>query len=105
MRLWSTSFSRTSATSAIAGSGARLSVGDEHFATNVIRGRLLGLARGWGRGLGPVALLACLPGEQHELGLLAFGLALRAHGWRVSYFGGDTPLEERRARDRGGTRI
>lgn len=69
-------------------------IGEEHFATNVIRGRLLGLARGWGRGLGPVALLACLPGEQHELGLLAFGLALRAHGWRVSYFGGDTPLED-----------
>ena len=70
------------------------SVGEEHFASSVIRGRMLGLARGWGRGVGPVALLACLPGEQHELGLIAFGLALRAHGWRIAYLGSDTPLEE-----------
>jgi MerR family transcriptional regulator, light-induced transcriptional regulator len=70
-----------------------VSVAQEHFASNVLRGRLLGLARGWGRGVGPVAMLACLPGEQHELGLIAFGLALRAHGWRISYFGGNTPLE------------
>jgi methanogenic corrinoid protein MtbC1 len=55
---------------------------------------MLGLARGWGRGLGPVALLACLPGEQHELGLIAFGLALRGRGWRIAYLGSDTPLEE-----------
>lgn len=68
------------------------SVAQEHFASTVLRGRMLGLARGWGRGLGPGALLACLPGEQHELGLVAFGLALRARGWRVAYLGPDTPL-------------
>jgi methanogenic corrinoid protein MtbC1 len=54
---------------------------------------LLGLARGWGQGLGPTALLACAPGEQHDLGLIAFGLALRARGWRILYLGPDTPLE------------
>jgi DNA-binding transcriptional MerR regulator len=70
-----------------------ISVAQEHFASNVLRGRLLALARGWGRGVGPVALLACLPGEQHDLGLIAFGLALRSHGWRIAYFGPDTPLE------------
>jgi len=70
-----------------------VSVAQEHFASNVLRGRLLGLARGWGRGVGPIAMLACLPGEQHELGLIAFGLALRSHGWRISYFGSNTPLE------------
>jgi DNA-binding transcriptional MerR regulator len=69
------------------------SVAQEHFAGSVIRGRMLGLARGWGLGVGPVALLACLAGEQHDLGALAFGLALRSRGWRVSYFGADTPLE------------
>jgi len=69
------------------------SVAHEHFASSVLRGRMLGLARGWGRGLGPLALLACLPGEQHELGLIAFGLALRARGWRVAYLGSDTPVE------------
>jgi MerR family transcriptional regulator, light-induced transcriptional regulator len=71
----------------------KASVAQEHFASSVLRGRLLGLARGWGLGLGPLALLACLPGEQHELGLVAFGLALRARGWRVGYLGGDAPLD------------
>jgi MerR family transcriptional regulator, light-induced transcriptional regulator len=69
------------------------SVAQEHFASNVLRGRLLGLGRDWGRGIGPQALLACLPGEQHELGLIAFGLALRSRGWRIAYLGTDTPLE------------
>jgi MerR family transcriptional regulator, light-induced transcriptional regulator len=69
------------------------SVAHEHFASTVLRGRLLGLARGWGLGVGPVAVLACLPGEQHELGLIAFGLALSARGWRIVYLGADTPVE------------
>lgn len=69
------------------------SVGQEHFASQLLRGRLLGLARGWDRGAGPRALLACAPGEQHDLGLIAFGLALRARGWRITYLGQDTPLE------------
>jgi len=69
------------------------SVAQEHFASSVLRGRLLGLARGWGLGLGPMAVLACLPGEQHDLGLIAFGLALRSRGWRIVYLGSDSPIE------------
>jgi DNA-binding transcriptional MerR regulator len=68
-------------------------VAQEHFATAVLRGRLLGIARGWGVGIGPAAVLACLPGEQHDLGLVAFGLALRAHGWRIVYLGPDAPID------------
>jgi DNA-binding transcriptional MerR regulator len=70
-----------------------VSVAQEHFASALLRGRLLGLARGWGQGLGPTALLACAPGEQHDLGLIAFGLALRGRGWRILYLGSDTPLD------------
>src|SRR3954469_9768264 len=70
-----------------------LSIAQEHFASSLLRGRLLGLARGWGRGTGRRALLACPPGEQHDLGLIAFGLALRERGWRIDYLGGDTPTE------------
>ena len=70
-----------------------LSIAQEHFASNVLRGRLLGLARGWGRGDGPRALLACPAGERHDLGLIAFGLALRDRGWRIHYLGPDTPVE------------
>jgi MerR family transcriptional regulator, light-induced transcriptional regulator len=69
------------------------SVADEHFASNLLRGRLLGLARGWDRGLGPRALLACAPGEQHDLALIVFGLALRERGWRITYLGPDTPID------------
>jgi MerR family transcriptional regulator, light-induced transcriptional regulator len=70
-----------------------ISVAQEHFASALLRGRLLGLARGWGQGVGPTALLACAPGEQHDLGLIVYGLALRARGWRIVYLGPDTPLE------------
>jgi DNA-binding transcriptional MerR regulator len=67
------------------------SIAQEHFASALLRGRLLGLARGWGSGVGPRALLACVRGEEHDLGLLCFGLALRARGWRITYLGTDTP--------------
>jgi len=67
-------------------------IAQEHFATALLRGRLLGLARGWGGGYGPLALLACFPGDQHDLGLICFGLALRQHGWRITFLGPDTPL-------------
>jgi MerR family transcriptional regulator, light-induced transcriptional regulator len=69
------------------------SVAQEHFASGVLRGRLLGLARGWGLGVGPAAVLACLPGEQHDLGLIAFGLALRSRGWRIVCLGPDSPID------------
>ena len=70
-----------------------VSVAQEHFASSVIRGRLLGLARGWGAGNGPAAILACPPGEEHDLGLLALGIVLHDRGWRVAYLGPDTPME------------
>jgi MerR family transcriptional regulator, light-induced transcriptional regulator len=69
-----------------------VSVAQEHFAANLLRGRLLGLARGWGQGHGPATVLACLPGEQHDLGLLAFGITLQRRGWRIIYLGPDTPI-------------
>ena len=67
-------------------------ISQEHFASNLIRGRLLSLARLWGRGSGPLALLAGAPGEQHDISLLAFGLILRSHGWRILFLGANTPL-------------
>jgi DNA-binding transcriptional MerR regulator len=69
------------------------SIAQEHFASNLLRGRLLGLAQGWGQGQGPLAILACVPGEHHELGLLAFGVALRRRGWRITYLGTNSPID------------
>jgi len=70
------------------------SVAQEHFASNLIRGRLAGLARGWGNGHGPRAVLACPPGELHDLALMAFGIVLNRNGWRIDYLGMNTPVEE-----------
>jgi len=72
-------------------SGA-VSIAQEHFATSIIRGRLLALARNWGDGHGPLALLACPSGEQHDLGLICFGLGLRERGWRILLLGPNTPV-------------
>ncbi len=69
-------------------------VAQEHFATNIIRGRLAGLARGWGNGHGPRAVLACPPGELHDLALMVFGIVLNRTGWRIDYLGMSTPIEE-----------
>ena len=69
-----------------------VSIAQEHFASNVVRGRLMAMARGWGRGSGPLAVLACAEDEQHDIPLLLFGLLLRTYGWRVGYLGADTPL-------------
>ena len=69
-----------------------VSIAQEHFASNVLRGRLLGLARGWGQGSGPRAVLACAPGELHDLALIIFGLVLAGRGWLITYLGPDTPI-------------
>jgi MerR family transcriptional regulator, light-induced transcriptional regulator len=71
----------------------RVTVAQEHFASNFLLARLLALARGWDRGLGPRALLACAPEEQHTLALIAFGIALHQLGWRITYLGAATPID------------
>lgn len=70
-----------------------VSVAQEHFASSLVRGRLLGLARGWGAGTGPALVLACPPGEEHDLGLIMFGIAAARRGHRITYLGQDTPVE------------
>jgi DNA-binding transcriptional MerR regulator len=74
-------------------SGA-VGVAQEHFASNVIRGRLASMGQGWGHGHGPRAVLACVPGELHDIALLAFGIVLNRNGWRVEYLGANTPVAD-----------
>ena len=76
-------------------------VAQEHFATNVLRGRLMGLGRVWSFVSGPRAVLACPAKEHHDLALVAFWVALRGRGWRATMIGADTPTETlREAADR-----
>jgi methanogenic corrinoid protein MtbC1 len=73
-------------------SRGELSVAQEHFISNLVRGRLLALSRGWDRGGGPRAVLASAQGDQHDLPALLFGVVLRTHGWRITFLGANTPV-------------
>ena len=69
-----------------------ISLIQEHFASQVLRGRLAGLARGWATGKGPCAVIACPSHELHDLGAMVFGIVLHRGGWRVIFLGADTPV-------------
>ncbi len=71
-----------------------ISVAQEHAITAKVRARLdqlLADPRGAVRGS---AVLACAPGEHHDVGLLMLAVMLRADGWRVEYLGTDTPARD-----------
>lgn len=70
----------------------RIGIAQEHFASSLVRRRLGALSLTWGIGTGPVAVLACPPGEFHDIILLAFGVLLGRAGWRIRYLGPDTPI-------------
>ena len=75
-------------------SSGEVSVAQEHLFTAAVRARLdrrLADARGGVRG---VAVLACVPGERHEIGLLMLAALLRADGWQIAYLGPDAPLDD-----------
>jgi MerR family transcriptional regulator, light-induced transcriptional regulator len=71
-----------------------LSVAEEHLVSEAVRSRLGHLLGDAGGGVRGVAVLACAPGERHELGLMMAAIALRRDGWKVVYLGADTPLED-----------
>ena len=71
-----------------------LSIAQEHLASAAARGRVvrhLADRRGIVRGR---AVLACAPGERHEIGLLVLAALLAGDGWGVVYLGADTPVGE-----------
>ena len=70
-----------------------LSVAQEHVLSAEVRARLEPLAISSASGVRGAAVLACAPGERHELGLLMLAALMRADGWRVVYLGGDTPID------------
>jgi methanogenic corrinoid protein MtbC1 len=75
-------------------------VWEEHFATQSVRDLVDALAPrvlAASAAATPVAkrvLMACPPGEQHDLGLRMLADRFRLAGWDVFYLGTDTPLEE-----------
>ena len=70
-----------------------ITIAHEHQATSFIKGRMLQLFElaGSPRG-GPVAVVACGPGEYHEIGALAIGIFSRRAGIRTHYLGANMPI-------------
>ncbi|MEP6812813.1 MAG: MerR family transcriptional regulator [Actinomycetota bacterium] len=67
---------------------------EEHLVSEAVRSRLGHLLADADGGPHGVAVLACAPGERHELGLMMATIALRRDGWKVVYLGADTPLAD-----------
>jgi DNA-binding transcriptional MerR regulator len=72
----------------------RLGVAQEHFASDYCRERLLQAFQAVGAGPADGVPVVCagLPGERHELGLLAVAARLALRGFRVTWLGADLPV-------------
>jgi DNA-binding transcriptional MerR regulator/methylmalonyl-CoA mutase cobalamin-binding subunit len=78
-------------------------VAEEHFFSVYVRDKLGARFHHRSRGhRGPKVLAACLPGEQHDIGLLVFSLAAHERGLRVVLLAAQTPFEELPAAARRG---
>jgi len=66
-----------------------ITIAQQHFATNAIRGRPTWFARGWGDGHGRRAIVSCLPDELHDLPVLIFEIVLNRSGWRIDLLRGE----------------
>lgn len=72
----------------------KLGVAQEHLVTEVFRARLLGLLQSGRRRGTRHAICACLPEEDHEIGLIGAALRLQQLGFQVTYLGARTPTGE-----------
>jgi methanogenic corrinoid protein MtbC1 len=72
----------------------KLEVATEHFIEKQVTARMHTILRDLPVGVGPTAVLACLPEERHEGGLLAAAILLAQQGFNVTYYGGDLPVAE-----------
>jgi len=76
----------------------RLDIRHEHFASARLADVLRQARRQFDTATArPRAVLASLPGDAHELGLLMAALVFSASGWQVLYMGRDTPPDQLRA--------
>ncbi|UCE89528.1 MAG: MerR family transcriptional regulator [Pseudomonadota bacterium] len=71
------------------------SIAEEHFFGVYMRNKLGARFHHRGqRNRGPRLIVACMPGEYHEIGLLLFALAAHDRGFRLILLGADLPLDE-----------
>ena len=71
------------------------SIAEEHFFGAYLRNKLGARFHHHASSqVGPLLVAACLPGEQHEVGLMLFCLTALNQGYRLVYLGADTPFSE-----------
>lgn len=73
-----------------------MTVWQEHLASNVIQQKLFAVLQSQSAlpTNSPLLAAACAPAEEHQLGLIIFALLARRQGWRVTYLGQGTPLDD-----------
>jgi len=71
-----------------------VSVAQEHLVSSTVRAALQKLLSDQRADVHGTAVLACAPGERHEIGLLMLAVMLRSNGWQVAYLGADTPFAD-----------
>jgi methanogenic corrinoid protein MtbC1/DNA-binding XRE family transcriptional regulator len=74
----------------------RLSVADEHFASEITLAQMERLRERFPVAAvdGPHAVLACVEGESHAIGLRMLADVLTIDGWTVDYLGGNLPAAD-----------
>lgn len=74
---------------------AQGSIAEEHFFSVFLRNKLGARLHHRMREVqGPTLVASCMPGEQHEVGILLFALAAVDRDYRVILLGANTPLTE-----------
>lgn len=70
-------------------------IAEEHFFSVYLRSKLYTRIHHLNHSAdGPILLLACLPGEYHDIGLLLFALSALDFGYRLLILGVNTPLDQ-----------
>lgn len=71
----------------------QITIAHEHQSSHYLRGKLHNLLELAGSPRhGPTVILACPPGEWHEIGVLSIAIFLRRAGIRTHYLGANTPI-------------
>ncbi|WP_252975755.1 MerR family transcriptional regulator [Janibacter melonis] len=70
----------------------QVSVAHEHFASHTIRKHVGALGLDLASAGRRVGIVACPPGERHDIAALMTAVVLSRRGWSVRFLGADTPL-------------
>ncbi len=71
-----------------------LTVAEEHLISQPVRQRLIALLSTAPRRAKHHVVCACLENEQHEIGLIGAALRFRHQGYRVTFLGARTPVDQ-----------